>query len=92
MFENLLFILLTVVGCVILTWYLTNRRVKNIKEQLSDKQVVINELANYAEKITHETDSVTVKKPTKKSVKKVTSKTKKVEEKPVKKGRKPKQK
>lgn len=99
MFESLVFILLTVVGCVGLTWYLMDRRVKNINEQLSDKQVVINELAHYAEKISNETDSVVVKKPLKKVANKKTKpttkpkkETKKVEEKPIKKGRKPKQK
>jgi len=95
MFESLVFILLTVVGFVALTWYLMNRKVKDIHEQLSDKQVVINELANYAEKITHETDSVVVKKPIK-NKKKVTTKPKKESKKsvetPIKKGRKPKQK
>jgi hypothetical protein len=83
MVESFLIIGLVLVGGVFLTWYFMNRRVKNINEQLSDKQVVINELANYAEKISHETDNVVVKKPvkkaktgTKKSTKKVDTKTK----------------
>lgn len=94
MFESLVFILLTVVGCVVLTWYLMNRKVKDINEQLSDKQVVINELAHYAEKISHDTEGVVIKKPVKKQTK-TTSKSKKeskkIQEKPIKKGRKPKQ-
>jgi len=63
-----------------------NRRVKNINEQLSDKQVVINELATYAEKISHEQENVVIKKTKPKTVKtketKATKQTKKVEKKP----------
>lgn len=86
MFESLLFILLAVLGCVVLTWYFMNKKVKGINEQLSDKQVVINELVNYAEKIAHEQESVLIKKSTKNTKStpkpKKETKTKKVEEKP----------
>jgi GTPase involved in cell partitioning and DNA repair len=78
MTESLVFVLLTLVGGVVLTWYLMNRRVKNIHEQLSDKQVVINELATYAEKISNEQETVIVKKTNPKTVKKKETSKKKV--------------
>lgn len=64
--ESLVFIALAIIGCILLTWYIMNKKVKNISNQLSDKQVVINELANYAEKITSENDNMVVKKSPKK--------------------------
>ena len=94
MFENLVFILLAVVGSVALTWYLIYRKFKDINEQLSDKQVVINELVNYAEKISNEPHAVDVKKPVKKranTTSKSKKESKKIEETPIKKVRKRKQ-
>lgn len=78
MVESLVIVGLAIIGGIVLTWYLMNRRVKNINEQLSDKQVVINELATYAEKIANEQESVVVKKTKpKKQTKKVEPKQKK---------------
>jgi GTPase involved in cell partitioning and DNA repair len=81
MVESLLIVGLTIFGGIGLTWYLMNRRVKNINEQLSDKQVVINELATYAEKIANEQESVVVKKTTKKTKPTVKKQNKKVDDK-----------
>ena len=77
MYETLLLILLISVGVTILTWYLMNNKVKIVSEQLSDKQVVINELANYAEKIEKTQEDAVVKKSSKnKPTKKTTDKPK----------------
>lgn len=95
MSETIIIFSFVLVGSVALCWFIMNKKIKETKDQLTDKQVVIKELANYAEKITQESDNVIVKKTKKPVTKKpaTTSKkeTKKVEPTKLKRGRKPKQ-
>lgn len=95
MSETIIIFSFVLVGSVALCWFIMNKKIKETKDQLTDKQVVIKELANYAEKITQESDNVIVKKTkkpvTKKPATNAKKETKKVEPTKSKRGRKPKQ-
>lgn len=85
--ETIIFgfiVLTSIIG--VITFFNYKKSVKTLNETIDDKKVIINELVEYAEKITDTQESVKVKKPTKKAkAVKVTKPTKKVEVKPTKK-------
>jgi hypothetical protein len=80
--EQILLILASFLVGGILIWSIMKKRINQVNEVLSDKQVVINELANYAEKISNEVDGVVIKKSTKKAKTAGKKETKKVDVKP----------
>jgi len=91
--ETLIIYGLVLIGSVFLCWYFMNKKIKTTNEQLSDKQIVIKELAGYVDTIKNKEESVSISKPVKKVYKKIVAKTpaKKSKETPVKRGRKPKE-
>ena len=74
----------SILGVTTFLYY--RKSVKSLNETIDDKKVIINELIDYAEKISETKESVKVKKPLKKQkVVKTVKPTKKVEVKPTKK-------
>lgn len=75
--ESILLILGSFLVGAAIIWFFMRKKINHVNEMLSDKKAVINELAEYAQKIEKTQEDVVVKKSSKKKpTKKTTDKPK----------------